>query len=44
MNEVAGFKDIHTGKIEKVMLIKNAEDIEKFKSLYAIEEEITKEY
>lgn len=42
--QVAGFKDIHTGKIEEVMLIKNAEDIEKFKSLYAIEEEITKEY
>jgi hypothetical protein len=41
---VAGFKDIHTGKIEDVMLIKNPADIETFKAMYGIEEEITKEY
>ena len=42
--QVAGFKDIHTGKIEEVMLIKNQADLEKFKTVYGINEEITKEY
>jgi hypothetical protein len=42
--QVAGFKDIHTGKIEEVMLIKNPADIENFKEMYGIEEEIIKEY
>ena len=36
--QVAGFKDIHTGKIEEVMLL------ETFKTMYGIEGEITKEY
>ncbi|MDY3855069.1 MAG: aspartate dehydrogenase [Butyribacter sp.] len=42
--QVAGFKDIHTGKIEEVMLIRNSADLEKFKIMYGIEEEIVKEY
>ena len=42
--QVAGFKDIHTGRIEEVMLIKNPADLERFKTMYGIEEEITKEY
>lgn len=42
--QVAGFKDIHTGKLEEVMLIENQADLEKFKAMYGIEEEITKEY
>lgn len=42
--QVAGFKDIHTGKIEEVMLIKSQADLDKFKSMYGIDEEITKEY
>jgi hypothetical protein len=42
--QVAGFKDIHTGRLEEVMLIKSPEDLEKFKALYGIEEEIMKEY
>ncbi|MBD5135520.1 MAG: aspartate dehydrogenase [Lachnospiraceae bacterium] len=42
--QVAGFKDIHTGRIEEVMLIKNLADLEMFKSMYGIEEEIIKEY
>lgn len=42
--QVAGFKDIHTGKIEEVMLIKNAADLKKFKAMYGIEGEIAKEY
>ena len=42
--QVAGFKDIHTGKIEEVMLIKSPSDLEKFKTMYGINEEIIKEY
>ena len=42
--QVAGFKEIHTGKIEEVMLIKSPADLEKFKSMYGIDEEIEKEY
>lgn len=42
--QVAGLKDIHTGKIEEVMLIKSPEDLDKFRSMYGINEEITKEY
>lgn len=41
---VAGFKDIHTGKFEEVMLIKDAADLDKFRSMYSIDEEIRKEY
>jgi hypothetical protein len=36
--QVAGFKDI------QVMLIRRAEDLETFKTMYGIEEEIAKEY
>lgn len=42
--QVAGFKDIHTNKIEEVMLIRGEDDLNKFKDMYGIEEEITKEY
>ena len=42
--QVVGFKDIHTGKIEEVMLIKSQADLDKFKAMYGIDEEITKEY
>jgi len=42
--QVAGFKDVHTGKFEEVMLIKNSADLEQFRSMYGIEEEIVKEY
>lgn len=42
--QVAGFKDIHTGKIEEVMLIKSQADLNEFKNMYGIDEEITKEY
>ena len=42
--QVAGFKDIHTGKIEEVMLIKSPQDLEEFKAVYGITEEIAKEY
>lgn len=42
--QVAGFKDVHTGKIEEVMLIKSQADFDKFKTMYGINEEIAKEY
>ncbi len=42
--QVAGFKDIHTGKIEEVMLIKNQTDLDVFKKMYGIDDEIEKEY
>ena len=42
--QVAGFKDIRTGKMEEIMLIKNTADLERFKAMYGITEEIIKEY
>ena len=42
--QVAGFKNMYTGKIEEVMLIKTPEDLASFKNMYGINEEITKEY
>ena len=42
--QVAGFKDVHTGKIEEVMLIKSPSDIDIFKKMYGIDDEIAKEY
>ena len=42
--QVAGFKDIHPGKIEEVMLIRSRADLENFKAMYGIDEAITKEY
>ena len=42
--QVAGFKNIHTGKIEEVMLIKSPADLEYFKAMYGVEEDIVKEY
>ena len=42
--QIAGFKDIHTGKIEEVMLIKSPSVIDIFKKMYGIDDEIAKEY
>ena len=42
--EVAGFKDIRTGKIEEIMLIRSPEELERFKEIYEITEKIAKEY
>ena len=42
--QVAGFKDIRTGKWEEVMLIKTQADLAKFKEMYGIEGNIDKEY
>lgn len=36
--QVAGFKNRHTGEITELMLIKNAEDLEKFRTMYDVDE------
>lgn len=36
--QVAGFKDIHTGKIEEIMLIRSEADLDNFKKMYGINE------
>ncbi len=41
--QVAGFKDIHTGRFEEVMLIRNERDLDIFQKTYDITE-IVKEY
>lgn len=37
--QVAGFKDIHTGKFHDVMLIRDEADLRKFKKQYGIADE-----
>ncbi|MCI9373071.1 MAG: aspartate dehydrogenase [Lachnospiraceae bacterium] len=41
--QVAGFKEIHGGKFEEVMLIRNAKELEAFMQLYDVKE-IIREY
>lgn len=41
--QVAGFKDIHTGKFEEVTLIRDQKELDAFMKLYGIDE-ISKEY
>ncbi len=41
--QVAGFKNLNTGKFEEVMLIKNEKDLTEFMNRYGISE-ISKEY
>lgn len=42
--QVAGFKNLQSGKFEEVMLIRGAEDLFAFRKQYGIEGEIGKEY
>ena len=43
--QVAGFKDIRTGKIHEIMLIRNNDDLDAFMKTYGISaEDISKEY
>ena len=42
--QVAGFKDLQTGKIDEIMLIRSPADLAEFIELYGITEEIYKEY
>lgn len=41
--QVAGFKDIHTGKFEDIMLIRNEADLNRFMAMYGLSK-IEKEY
>ena len=41
--QVAGLKNINTGKFEEVMLIRNKKDLDKFMELYDISD-VKKEY
>ncbi|MGN1147048.1 MAG: aspartate dehydrogenase [Lachnospiraceae bacterium] len=41
--QVAGFKNIHTGEFREEMFIRNGEDLESFQQKYGITE-ISKEY
>lgn len=41
--QVAGFRDVHSGKFEEVMLIRDQADLQYFKEQYGVEE-ITKIY
>ena len=42
--QVAGFKDIHTGAFEEDMLIRNSQDLLEFKNKYGITSDIEKFY
>ena len=41
--QVAGFKNLHTGKFEEIILVRSEADLKEFKERYGITE-ITKEY
>ena len=41
---VAGFKNVHTGEFEEVMLVRNDQEINEFKSTYNIKGDIEKIY
>ena len=42
--QVAGFKDLHTGKFLDIMLIRGEKDLQDFKEQYGITEDIVKEF
>ncbi len=42
--QVAGFKDLSTGAFEEILLIKSHDDLNTFKKMYGITEEIEKIY
>lgn len=42
--QTAGFVDVHTGKFEEIMLIRNPGDLEEFKATYGISGELDKLY
>ena len=41
--QVAGFKDIHTGRFEEIMLIKDSNDLAAFMNSYGLTD-VSKEY
>jgi hypothetical protein len=42
--QVAGFRDIKTGRFEEILYIRKQSDLDTFKAEYGIEGEIRKEY
>lgn len=42
--QVAGFRDIHTGAFEEIMFIRNINDLKEFKKRYGIKGDIKKIY
>lgn len=43
--QVAGFRNVHTGKFSEVMLIRGSGDLEEFLQIYGISEtDVAKEY
>ena len=42
--QVAGFKDLETGRFDEVMLIRSDSDLQKFRDEYGISGDIEKEY
>lgn len=41
--QVAGFKDVHTGKFDEIMLIRNEKDLKEFMDMYGVDT-VTREY
>ena len=41
--QVAGFKNLQTGKFEEIMLIRDEKDLENFKEMYGLDE-VPREY
>ena len=41
--QVAGFKDIRTGKVQEVMVIRSGRDLDDFRQMYGLED-VPKEY
>ncbi|MBQ9606011.1 MAG: aspartate dehydrogenase [Lachnospiraceae bacterium] len=42
--QVAGFRDIKTGRFEEILFVRDPSDLEAFKKEYGIRGEIRKEY
>lgn len=42
--QVAGFRNLHTGRFEEVMLIRDETDLNRFRTEYGITESIRREY
>ena len=42
--QIAGFKEIHTGRFEEIMLIKSPADLERFNTMFGITEVVSKEF
>ncbi len=42
--QVAGFKNIRTGKFHEVMFIRSQKDLQSFMDMYGIVDEVAKEY